>query len=75
MGNAVEDGGGIRDGRRVGSGSRDEMADDEVVLFEAFADYLGVDLMEVGDGFAELEKGNDGRQRMRASCTARAPEN
>lgn len=49
--NAVEDAGGVGEGgKRVAEG--DEEVDDEVVLLEAFADDMGVELVEVEGGLA-----------------------
>lgn len=56
-GNAVEDGGGVGGGgrgrRRERSEGGEEEGDEEVVLFGAFADDLGVDLFKVAEGFAQ----------------------
>lgn len=56
--NTVEDAGGVGEGgKRVAEG--DEEVDDEVVLFEAFADDVGVELVEVEGGLAGSEEGRD----------------
>lgn len=56
--NTVEDAGGVGEGgKRVAEG--DEEVDDEVVLFEAFADDVGVELVEVEGGLAGSEEGWD----------------
>lgn len=55
-GNAVEDGGGVGGGRwrkRERSEGGEEEGDEEVVLFGAFEDDLGVDLFKVAEGFAQ----------------------
>lgn len=50
--NALKDSGGIGDAGGEGVAVRDELSYDDVVLFEAFADYMGVDLFEVPDACA-----------------------
>lgn len=59
--NAVEDGGGVERCGGDGGGVGNEVGDEEVVLLEAFVDDGGVDLVEVFNGLAGLEEGEDAR--------------
>lgn len=50
--NALKGAGGVGDVGGEGVAVRHELSYDDVVLFEAFADYMGVDLFEVPDACA-----------------------
>lgn len=51
MGDAGEDGGGVT-GFGEGVAEGDELRGEEVVLIEALADDVGVEVLEVSEGFA-----------------------
>ncbi|KAM2967743.1 hypothetical protein FF1_027971 [Malus domestica] len=53
--NAVEDGGRVREGSE-GVGEADELGYEEVILLQTFVYNVGVDLLEMGLGFAGFEQ-------------------